>query len=131
MIQLLHPPGWVRPQGYSNGVAARGTLVVTAGQLGWDGNEHFREKELVGQVRQALKNVVAVLAEAGAHPEHIIRLTWYITDKAAYLESRKEIGGIFRELVGTYNATMVAFQVQGLMVEQAKVEIEAMAVIPD
>lgn len=105
MMQILQPPGWVRPRGYSNGVAARSTLVFTAGQLGWDEQGNFQTTEFVGQVRQALKNIVTILEQAGAQPENIVRLTWYVTDKEAYLLSLKEVGSIFRELIGSYNAT--------------------------
>lgn len=131
MMQVLQPPEWVRPRGYSNGVAARGTLVFTSGQLGWDAQEKFSTTDYMAQVEQALKNVVAVLRQGGARPEHIVRLTWYVTDKETYLASLKELGNIFRELIGSYNATMTAFEVKSLMVEKAKVQIEAIAVIPD
>ena len=131
MMEILQPDGWIRPRGYSNGVAARGTLGFTSGQLGWDEQGNFQAHDFLGQVRQALENIVAVLRTAGARPENIVRLTWYVADKDEYLRSLKEIGAIFREVIGSYNATSSAFQVQALMVEKARVQIEATAVIPD
>ncbi|PRC94286.1 RidA family protein [Solimicrobium silvestre] len=129
-MQILQPPDWVRPRGYANGVVAKGSLVFTSGQLGWDGQGQFQSERYADQARQALQNIVTVLAQAGAKPEHIVRLTWYVTDRAAYLEQAKEVGQSYRELIGHF-PTMSAFQVSALMVDGAKVEIEATAVIPD
>ncbi len=129
-MQILQPAGWAAPRGYVNGVAARGTLVFVAGQIGWNARCEFETDDLVGQVRQALANVNAVLAEAGAKPEHIMRMTWYLTDKREYVARGKEIGAVFRELVGVYNAAMSALQVSALIEDRAKVEIEVTAVVP-
>ena len=129
--QLLQPIDWARPKGYANGMAVRGQLVFVAGMIGWDAQGVFHSDDLVAQVRQALHNVVAVLAEAGAKPEHIVRMTWYLTDKRDYLARGKEIGAAFRELIGSFNAAMTAVQVSALIEDRAKVEIEVTAVIPD
>ena len=129
--QLLQPQHWARPKGYANGVAASGKQVFVAGMIGWDAQNQFQTDELVGQVRQALQNVVDVLAAAGAKPEHITRMTWYLTDKREYLLRGKEIGAVFRELIGSFNAAMTAVQVSALIEDRALVEIEATAVIPD
>jgi enamine deaminase RidA (YjgF/YER057c/UK114 family) len=130
-VQILQPPGWVRPKGYSNGVAARGTQVFVAGMVGWDADCRFTQHDFAGQAAQALRNVVAVLAQAGAKPEHIVRMTWYVTDKREYLEAGREVGQAFREIIGSYNAAMTLVQVAALVEDAAKVEIEATAVIPD
>jgi len=130
-MKLLQPPGWPRPKGYSNGVAARGRMVFVAGMIGWDAEGRFAATDLTGQVRQALSNVRAVLDEAGARPEHIVRMTWYVTDKREYLAQSREIGAAFRELIGSFNAAMTAVEVSALMEDQAKVEIEVTAVIPE
>jgi enamine deaminase RidA (YjgF/YER057c/UK114 family) len=131
MKQLLQPPGWARPKGYANGVAASGRQVHVAGMIGWDGDNRFHSDELVPQVRQALANVVAVLASAGAKPEHIVRMTWYLTDKRAYLAAAREIGAAYRELIGDFGVAMTAVQVAALIEDRAKVEIEVTAVVPD
>ena len=130
-MKILQPPGWARPRGYANGVAARGTLVFIAGQVGWNSESRFEASDFVGQATQALKNIVAVLKEAGGKPEHIVRMTWYVTDKNEYLDAGRQIGPVFRELIGSYNAAMTAIEVRGLVEEGAKVEIEATAVVPD
>jgi enamine deaminase RidA (YjgF/YER057c/UK114 family) len=129
--QLLQPTHWARPKGYANGVAVRGRQVFVAGMIGWDAQGQFQSDDLVAQVRQALQNVVEVLAEAGARPEHVVRMTWYLTDKREYLRRGKEIGAVFRELIGSFNAAMTAVQVVALMEDRAQVEIEVTAVIPD
>ena len=131
MTQLLQPTGWARPRGYANGVAVRGRQVFVAGMIGWDGQGQFHTDDLAGQVRQALMNVVAVLAEGGAKPEHIVRMTWYLTDKREYLAAARDIGAAFREIIGSFNAAMTAVQVSALIEDRAKVEIEVTAVIPD
>ena len=130
-MNILQPPGWARPRGYSNGVSVTGRQVFVAGMIGWDAECVFHTDDMAGQVRQALQNIVAVLTEAGARPEHITRMTWYVTSKREYLDAGKEIGAIFRELIGSYNATMTAVQVVALMEDRAKVEIEVTAVVPD
>jgi enamine deaminase RidA (YjgF/YER057c/UK114 family) len=131
MTKVLLPPGWPRPRGYSNGVMARGQMVFVAGMVGWDAEGVFHTDEMAGQARQALHNIVAVLEEAGARPEHIVRMTWYVTDKREYLAQNKAIGAAFRELIGSYNAAMTAVEVSALIEDRAKVEIEVTAVIPD
>lgn len=131
MTEILHPSGWRQPSGYAHGIAARGRMVVTAGHVGWDENCHFSSSSLPGQVRQALRNVVAVVAEAGGRPEHVVRLTWYITDKNEYMTQLKEIGRVYREVMGSHYPAMAVVQVAGLLEAAAKVEIEATAVIPD
>ena len=131
MTQVLQPPGWARPKGYANGVAVRGRQVFVAGMIGWDGQGQFHTDDLAGQVRQALHNVVAVLVEAGAKPEHIVRMTWYVTDKREYLREAREIGAIYRAVIGSFEVAMTAVQVAALIEDRAKVEIEVTAVIPD
>jgi len=131
MTQVLQPPGWARPKGYANGVAVRGRQIYVAGMIGWDGQGQFHTDDLAGQVRQALHNVVAVLAEAGAKPEHIVRMTWYVTDKREYLREAREIGAIYRAVIGSFSVAMTAVQVAALIEDRAKVEIEVTAVIPD
>ena len=131
MIQVLQPPGWARPKGYANGVAVRGRQIYVAGMIGWDGQGQFHTDDLAGQVRQALANVVAVLAEAGAKPEHIVRMTWYVTDKREYLAAARDIGAAYRDLIGSFSVVMTAVQVAALIEDRAKVEIEVTAVIPD
>jgi len=130
-MKVLLPPGWSRPKGYANGVTVRGQMVFVAGMIGWDENEQFASDDMGGQVRQALSNIVAVLKEAGARPEHIVRMTWYVTDKKAYLAAYPEIGRAYRELIGAYNAAMTAVEVTALIEDRALVEIEVTAVIPD
>ncbi len=130
-VQVLLPSGWPRPKGYANGVAVKGRQVFVSGMVGWDANEVFQTDDFAGQVRQALLNIVAVLKEAGARPEHIVRMTWYITNKREYLDSAREVGQAFREIIGSYNITMTAVVVAGLIEDRAKVEIEATAVIPE
>lgn len=130
-MQVLLPPGWPRPKGYSNGVAARGRMVFVAGMIGWDAQGVFHTDTLCGQVRQALQNIVEVLAEGGARPEHIVRMTWYVTDKKDYVASLREIGQDFREIIGSFNAAMTAVEVSALIEDRAKVEIEVTAVVPD
>ncbi len=142
MMRVLHPEGWPRPRGYSNGIAAEGRLVFLAGQIGWDESQVFRSDDLVAQVRQALKNTLAVLAEAGAGPEQVVRMTWYITDKRDYLDRSKEIGAVYRALMGRHYPAMTMVEVMGrhypamtmvevsaLMEDRAKVEIETTAVL--
>jgi enamine deaminase RidA (YjgF/YER057c/UK114 family) len=129
--RTLLPAGWPRPRGYANGVTARGRMVFVAGMIGWDAEGRFASDSLADQARQALDNIVAVLTEAGAKPEHIVRMTWYVTDKREYVASYPAIGRAFREIIGSYNAAMTAVEVSALIEDRAKVEIEATAVIPD
>ncbi len=131
MHQTLQPPGWPRPKGYANGIAARGQMVFTAGIVGWDAQEQFVAKDLVGQLEQALRNVVAILAEAGAGPEHIVRMTWYITDKANYVDNLSAVGVAWRSILGKVFPCMACVQVLALVEDEAKIEIEVTAMIPD
>lgn len=130
-MTTLLPAGWARPKGYAAGVAAKGTLVFISGQIGWDGDERFTAHDLPGQVRQALRNVVAILAEAGGAPEHIARLTWYVVDKREYLERQREIGAAYRDVLGRHFPAMSVVEVSALVEDAARVEIEATAVVPD
>jgi enamine deaminase RidA (YjgF/YER057c/UK114 family) len=129
-MQVLQPPGWAQPKGYANGVAAQGRMVFVAGQIGWNAQCQFESDDLVDQVRLALANVVAVLAEAGAGPQHIARMTWYLVDKRDYLARSRDIGRVFRELVGSFSIAMTAVEVSALIEDRAKVEIEVTAVVP-
>ncbi len=131
MIEILQPPGWARPKGYSNGVAARGRQVYVSGMIGWDADCRFQTDDFVGQSRQALENVVAVLREAGAGPEHIVRMTWYVLDRREYLDAGAELGAAYRDVIGRHYPAMSAVQVAALMEARARVEIEVTAVIPD
>jgi len=129
-VQVLQPAEWARPRGYANGVAVRGRQVFIAGMIGWDGQGVFHSDDFAAQARQALANIVDVLREAGGKPEHIVRMTWYVTDKREYLAAGREVGRAYREIIGSYNAAMSAVEVRALMEDRAKVEIEATAVIP-
>ena len=129
-FQILKPAGWPRPSGYSNGIAATGRQIFVAGQVGWDGSCKFNSARLADQVRQALENICAVLAEAQAGPEHIVRLTWYLTSRDEYLSDLENIGAAYRDVMGKNFPVMSVVQVTALMEAQAKVEIEATAVLP-
>ncbi|MFC7047616.1 RidA family protein [Emcibacter nanhaiensis] len=131
MREILLPEGWPRPKGYSNGIMATGRMVFTAGLVGWNEEEKFEHEDLVGQFRQILESTKAVLAEAGAEPEHIVRMTWYITDKAEYLANLSEIGAAWRDVMGRVFPCMACVQVAALIEDAAKIEIETTAVIPD
>jgi|SRR5687768_4629756 enamine deaminase RidA (YjgF/YER057c/UK114 family) len=131
MMQILQPPGWSRPKGFSNGIAARGRLVFIAGQVGWTGQGQWKESSFAGQFRQAMENVLEVLGVAGGRPQHVVRLTWYVLDKKEYLASLTEVGAAYRGLMGRHYPTMAVVQVSGLMEDQARLEIEATAVIPE
>lgn len=131
MHEFLHPKGWKPAIGYSNGVAATGRMVFTGGMVGWTGDCVFETDDFAGQAAQALRNIVAVLAEAGARPEHIVRLTWYVTDKAEYLASLKALGTAYKGVIGAHYPAMALVQVVALVEDAAKVEIEATAVIPE
>ncbi|AJY49434.1 MULTISPECIES: RidA family protein [Halomonadaceae] len=128
--QLLHPSHWKAAVGYANGVLASGQTVFVGGQIGWNADQVFESDDFVVQVNQALQNIVAILKEANAGPEHIVRLTWYVTDKREYLARLKEVGAAYREVLGKHFPAMTMVQVAGLVEDQAKVEIEATAVIP-
>lgn len=130
-MQVLQPPGWAKPKGYSNGIATRGKLVFVAGQVGWDENEKMNSDTFAGQARQALKNIVAILAQAGAGPQHICRMNWYVADKKEYLGSLRELGAVYREVIGKHFPVMTALQVGGFVEDGAKLEVEVTAVIPD
>ena len=129
-MKVLQPAGWAPPKGYANGVVARGDWVVLAGQIGWNAQCRFESDDLVDQVRQTLLNVRALLSEAGARPEDMVRMTWYLTDKRAYLARAKEIGAVYREVLGHYAVAMTAVQVAALIEDRAQVEIEVTAVLP-
>ena len=128
-MEVLQPPGWPRPRGYANGIAAEGRMVFVAGQIGWDEEQRF-EAGLAGQVRRTLANVLAVVAEAGGGPEHVARMTWYVTDREAYLRELEPIGAAYRELMGRHYPAMAVVVVAGLVESEALVEIEATAVLP-
>src|SRR5215207_456965 len=130
-MRILQPPAWVRPRGYSNGVVASGQLVFISGQIGWDEQCRFQTDDFVGQARQALQNVLAILAEAGGGGEHLTRMTWYVVDKHEYIASYKALGTVYRELMGNHYPVMTAVQVAGLIEDRARLEIEAIAVIPN
>lgn len=130
-MKTVNPPEWSAPKGYANGVVARGTLVVVGGQIGWDAQQRIASDDFVAQARQALANVVAVLHAAGARPEHMVRMTWYVTDKREYLACQKSLGIAYREMVGRHFPAMTAVEVSALIEDRAKVEIEVTAVIPD
>jgi enamine deaminase RidA (YjgF/YER057c/UK114 family) len=128
-MEILQPPGWPRPRGYANGIAAEGRMVFVAGQIGWDEEQRF-EAGLAAQVRRTLANVLAVLAEAGGGPENVARMTWYVTDREAYLRELEPIGAAYRELMGRHYPAMAVVVVAGLVESEALVEIEATAVLP-
>ena len=131
MHEALLPEGWARPKGYVNGVAARGRQIYVAGQIGWNSAQEFETDDFVGQARQALENVVAVLAAGSAGPEHIVSMTWFLTDKAEYLASLDRVGQAYREVIGRNYPAMAAVEVTALMEDRAKIEIQAIAVVPD
>ena len=130
-MEILQPPGWARAKGFSNGIAARGTLVFIAGQIGWTPECKWEARDFAGQFRQALKNILEVLKEANGRPEHVVRLTWYVLDKREYLDSLKNVGEAYRELMGRHYPTMAVVQVSGLVEDEARLEIEATAVVPE
>ena len=131
MMQILQPPGWARPRGFSNGIACSGRLVFIAGQVGWTGAGKWEARDFAGQFRQALSNVIEVLKEAKGEPKHIVRLTWYVLDKQEYLASLAQVGAAYRELMGRNYPTMAVVQVGGLVEDEARLEIEATAVVPE
>ena len=131
MMKILQPPGWAPAKGYANGIAARGTLVFVGGQIGWNAQQQFETDDFIEQTRQTLQNVVAVLKEAGAGPEHMVRMTWYVTDRDEYNARLKELGAVYRDVVGRHFPAMTCVQVAGLMEARAQVEIEVTAVVPE
>ncbi len=130
-MDILLPEGWPRPKGYSNGITAAGRMIFTSGQVGWNENEEFETRDLAGQVRKTLLNTLAVLKEGGAGPEHIVRMTWYITDKQEYIENLNDVGAAYREVIGRHYPAMALLEVKSLLEEGAKVEIETTAVVED
>ncbi len=129
-MNILQPPGWATPKGYANGVAARGTLVFVGGQIGWNAQQQFETDDFIAQTRQTLQNVMAVLKEAGAGPEHMVRMTWYVIDRVEYNARLKELGAVYREVIGKHFPAMTCVAVAALMEARAKVEIEVTAVVP-
>ena len=129
-MKILQPPGWARAKGFSNGIAAQGRLVFIAGQVGWTGEGRWEARDFAGQFRQALENIVAVLKEADGRPEHIVRLTWYVLDKREYLNSLEQVGEAYREVMGRHYPAMAVVQVSALVEDEARLEIEATAVVP-
>ena len=130
-MKTMLPPGWPRPKGYANGISASGRLIATAGVVGWNADEQFETDELAGQFRQVLVNTLAILAEDGAGPEHIVRMTWYVTDIPAYRSSLPKIGAAYRELIGRNFPAMAVVGVTALVEPRAKIEIESLAVVPE
>ncbi len=130
-VRAINPPGWARPKGYSNAVVGRGTIVMVAGQIGWNAQQQFESDDFVAQLRQALTNTVEVLAAAGATPEHVARMTWYVTDKQRYLARIAEVGAAWRDIMGRTYPAMTLLEVSGLVEDRALIEIESTAIIPD
>lgn len=130
-MKILQPPDWAPPKGYANGVAARGTLVFVGGQIGWNAQQVFESDDFIEQARRALMNVVAVLAQAGARPEHVVRMTWYVVDRREYLDNLRALGGVYRDVMGRHFPAMTAVAVSALIEQRAKLEIEVTAVVPD
>lgn len=131
MHEVLHPANWKTPSGYANGIAASGRTIFVGGQIGWNGDQVFESDDFVDQFEMVLRNILAILKEADAGPEHLVRLTWYVTDKREYLSRLREVGAVYREVIGRNYPAMAVVQVTGLMEDRAKVEIEATAVIPE
>lgn len=132
MMTILQPPGWARPRGFANGIAVKGgTTVYLAGQVGWTGGQRWEALDFAGQFRQALANLVEILAQAGGRPEHIVRMTWYVLDRAEYFAALKELGAAWRERIGRHYPAMTVVEVSGLVEPEARLEIEATAVIPE
>ena len=130
VMEILQPSDWAKPRGYSNGVVASGRMVFIAGQIGWNSRQQFEALDFVGQSRQALSNILTILAEAGGEAQHITRMVWYVVDKQEYMNAGKELGMVYRELMGKHYPAMTAVQVVALMEAKARVEIEAIAIIP-
>ena len=130
-MKTLQPPGWAPAKGYANGIAARGTTIFVGGQIGWNAQQQFESDDFIAQTAQTLQNIVAVLAEAGAGPQHMVRMTWYVIDRVEYNSRLKELGAVYREVMGRNFPAMSCVQVAGLMEARAKVEIEVTAMLPD
>lgn len=130
-MQILQPPDWAKPRGYSNGIVASGRLVFIAGQIGWNSHQEFVTVDFVEQTQQAIENILTILAQAGGEPQHITRMVWYVVDKQEYLSCGKKLGVVYRDLMGKHYPVMTAIQVTALMEDKARVEIEAVAVIPE
>ena len=130
-MKKLQPPDWAEPRGYANGVSARGTLIFVGGQIGWNAAQQFESDDFIAQTRQALVNIAAVLKAGGAGPEHMVRMTWYVTDRKEYAARLKELGIAYREVMGKNFPAMTCVEVSGLVEERALIEIEATAVLPD
>lgn len=130
-MKKLQPPGWAEPRGYANGVLACGALIFVGGQIGWNESQEFESDDFIAQTRQALMNIVAVLKAGGAGPEHMVRMTWYVTDRIEYSTRLKELGGVYREVMGKNFPAMTCVEVSGLVEDRAKVEIEVTASLPD
>ncbi len=130
-MNLLQPPGWAPAKGYANGVSARGTQIYVGGQIGWNAQQQFETDDFIAQTAQTLRNVAAVLAAGGAGPQHMVRMTWYVLDRVEYNARLKELGTVYREVMGRHFPAMTCVQVAGLMEARAKVEIEVTAVVPD
>lgn len=131
MMKVLQPENWARPKGYANGISAKGRMIFVSGAIGWNQHGKLTARDFAGQVRQALQNIVTILAEGGAKPEHIVRLNWFVLDKKEYVGAYGEIGKIYREIIGRHYPAMTAVEVSGLLEEGARVEIEATAVVPE
>ena len=130
-MKKLQPPDWAEPKGYANGVMARGALIFVGGQIGWNAAQQFESDDFIDQTRQTLQNIVAVLKTAGAAPEHMVRMTWYVVDKVEYVARLKELGQVYREVMGKNFPAMTCVQVAGLVEDRARIEIEVTAVLPD
>jgi enamine deaminase RidA (YjgF/YER057c/UK114 family) len=130
-VQRLQPPDWAEPKGYANGIMARGALIFVGGQIGWNAAQQFESDDFILQTRQALSNIAAVLKAGGAGPEHMVRMTWYVTDRVEYNARLKELGGVYREVMGKNFPAMTCVEVSGLVEERARIEIEVTAVLPD
>ena len=131
MITKIQPPDWAEPKGYANGILARGTLLFVGGQIGWNARQEFESEDFVAQTRQTLQNIADVLKAGGAGPEHMVRMTWYVVDRNEYVASLRELGGVYREIMGKNFPAMTCVQVAGLVEARARVEIEVTAVLPD
>lgn len=130
-MKKLQPPGWLEPKGYANGVMTRGALIFVGGQIGWNAQQKFESDDFIAQTRQALINITAVLKAGGAGPEHMVRMTWYVKDRAEYSAHLKELGGVYREVMGRNFPAMTCVEVSGLVEDRAQIEIEVTAVLPD
>ena len=130
-MKKLQPPDWAEPKGYANGVMARGTLIFVGGQIGWNAAQVFESDDFIAQTRQALRNIAAVLSAGGAGPEHMVRMTWYVTDRVEYTARLKDVGSVYREVMGKNFPAMTCVEVSGLVEDRARIEIEVTAVLPD